>query len=78
MDGTIWATLLDCFYCLSVWIAAPFAIWIGVDWSERLLLWLALSAAAILLERVTVRVEAATPASYVEHQPYYEQDETHR
>jgi len=45
--------LLDCFYCLSLWIALPFAIWIGSDWRERLLLWPALSGAAILLERWT-------------------------
>ena len=43
--------LLDCFYCLSVWIAAPVAWWIGNHWEERLLLWPALSAGAILLER---------------------------
>jgi hypothetical protein len=47
-----WATLLDCFYCLSLWIAAPFAYVIGADWMERLLLWPALSAGAIILERV--------------------------
>jgi hypothetical protein len=43
--------LLDCFYCLSLWIAIPFAVWIGESWKERILLWPALSAAAILLER---------------------------
>lgn len=47
------AKLLDCFYCLSVWIAAPVAWWIGNHWEERLLLWPALSAGAILLERLT-------------------------
>ncbi len=48
-----WGSLLDCFYCLSVWIAAPFAWWLGGDWKERLLLWPALSAGAILAERLT-------------------------
>jgi hypothetical protein len=67
VDGSGWATLLDCFYCLSMWIAAPFAVWIGIDWPDRFLLWLALSAAAILLERVTARKEVATPAAYFEH-----------
>ncbi len=47
-----WGELLDCFYCLSLSIAIPFAIVIGVSWKERLLLWPALSASAILLERV--------------------------
>jgi hypothetical protein len=52
-----WGTLLDCFYCLSLWIAAPFAVLLGGGWTERLLLWPALSAGAILLERVTSRGE---------------------
>jgi hypothetical protein len=43
---------LDCFYCLSIWLAAPAAWLLGCNWQERLLLWLGLSAAAILIERV--------------------------
>lgn len=53
-----WACLLDCFYCLSLWIAIPFAYCIGAGWKERLLLWPALSGAAILLERANTRPEA--------------------
>jgi hypothetical protein len=49
-DG-FWGSLMDCFYCLSVWISAPFAYGLGEGWKERLLLWPAFSAAAILLER---------------------------
>ena len=41
---SFWAGLLDCFYCLSLWIAAPAAYFIGSRWSERFFLWLALSA----------------------------------
>lgn len=48
-----WGSLFDCFYCLSLWIAAPIAILIGASTPERLLLWPALSGAAILLERMT-------------------------
>jgi hypothetical protein len=50
-----WGKLLDCFNCSSLWIAAPFALLLGSGWTERLLLWPALSAGAILLERVTSR-----------------------
>ena len=57
--------LLDCFYCLSIWIAVPVALLIGEGWRERILLWLALSGGAIVLERVTRRSELA-PASYIE------------
>lgn len=50
-----WGSLMDCFYCLSVWIAAPVSIVVGESTTERLLLWPALSGAAILLERATQR-----------------------
>jgi hypothetical protein len=59
--------LLDCFYCLSLWISAPFAGEFGGTWRERLLLWPALSAAAIFLERLTApRVVGPPPALFVE------------
>ena len=45
--------MLDCFYCLSIWISVPLAIFLGEKPSEGILLSPALSAAAILLERVT-------------------------
>ena len=61
-----WGKLLDCFYCLSVWIAAPVCWLIGEGWMERLLLWPALSAGAILLERLTERQEGPPPALYYE------------
>jgi len=35
--GGFWGGLLDCFYCLSLWVAAPFAVLIGGDGVERLL-----------------------------------------
>jgi hypothetical protein len=59
-----WGELLDCFYCLSLWIAFPFCIVLGQGVRERCLLWLALSAGAILLERITSRTEPAPPAIY--------------
>ena len=42
----------DCFNCLSLWVAAPFAMILGSRWEERLALWLALSGAAILANRL--------------------------
>lgn len=47
-----WAKVLDCFHCLSLWIALSFAWLLGRSYGERGLLWLALSAGAILLERL--------------------------
>jgi hypothetical protein len=51
-DG-FFGDLLDCFYCLSLWVAAPVAVFLGSTVGGGVLLWLALSGAAILLERVT-------------------------
>jgi hypothetical protein len=63
-----WGSLLDCFYCLSLWIAAPFAAWLGEGIAEKLLLWPALSGAAILLERMTA------PASQPS-EPYWKEED---
>ena len=49
--GQSWAGhLMDCFKCLSLWVALPFAFVIDAGWPMHGLLWLALSGAAILLE----------------------------
>lgn len=58
--------LLDCFYCLSLWISAPFAYGFGESWRERLLLWPSFSALAIFLERLTAPRTAPPPALYTE------------
>lgn len=60
-----WGQVLDCFQCTSMWVAAPFACLLGATWTERLVLWPALSGAAIVLERVTPRA-APPPAAYIE------------
>ncbi|HEX6572101.1 MAG TPA: hypothetical protein VF055_08745, partial [Steroidobacteraceae bacterium] len=59
--------LLDCFPCASLWVAAPFAVALGSERAEQLLLWPALSGAAILLDRVVERAASPPPALYVEH-----------
>jgi hypothetical protein len=61
------AQLLDCFYCLSLWTAAPFAAAVSRDWKEGVPMWLGISAGAILLERATT--PWTVPA------PYYEEPE---
>jgi hypothetical protein len=43
--------LMDCFNCLSVWVAAPVALLTCRKPSDRILSWLALSGAACLMER---------------------------
>jgi hypothetical protein len=44
--------LMDCFQCLSLWIAAPLALWLAEDLATWLFAWLASSGAACLLQRL--------------------------
>jgi len=59
-------SLFACFYCLSLWVAAPFSLMLGESWRETFLLWLALSGGASLLERWSARGEAVLAAPYSE------------
>ena len=45
--------LLDCFYCLSIWIAIPFGIWVGNNVAEKIICCVALSGAACIIEKLT-------------------------
>jgi hypothetical protein len=45
--------LLDCFYCLSIWIAIPFAFILCDEWPEGIVTWLALSGGASILFKLT-------------------------
>jgi len=54
-------SLMDCFNCLSLWIAAPAALFVArgpIEWSFT---WLALSGAACLLERMVKEPEEIQP-----------------
>ncbi len=64
LGRTFWGELLDCFYCLSIWIALPCALGIGESWGERVLLWPALSGGAVLLQRATT--PTVPPAQFTE------------
>jgi hypothetical protein len=44
---------LTCFYCLSFWVALPFVPWLTLQPAGALVVWFALSGAAILLQRVS-------------------------
>ncbi len=47
--------ILQCFYCTSVWVAAPLTGFV-TSWSPRaVVVWLAISGAACLLHRATDR-----------------------
>jgi hypothetical protein len=50
-DG-LWGRMVDCFNCLSLWVAAPAALWVSTTPLDAVLVWLALSGAACLCERI--------------------------
>ena len=58
--------VLNCFYCLSLWLSLPVALLLGAHWIEVVLLWLGLSAVAILLERVTTKTSVVAEPVYME------------
>lgn len=69
--------LLDCFYCMSLWVAIPFALLLAASWTERVVLWLGLSGGAILLERATSpKVTPPPPALWREEPLPYVSEQT--
>jgi hypothetical protein len=58
--------LMDCFYCLSLWIAAPAAAFVSRYWIDWLMAWLALSGGACLLERLGRDPVVMEPISQLE------------
>lgn len=64
--------LMDCFYCLSLWTAAPAAFVLAHEWPDGMLLWFALSASAILFERVHAVLIAHE--QQLKPMPFFEED----
>ena len=55
-DGVI-GKLMDCFYCLSIWVALIPGLYFGRGWVQKIFLWLAISGAAIILEKLTNKAD---------------------
>lgn len=55
--------LMDCFKCLSLWIAAPAAFFVSRHPVEWFFVWLALSGSACLLEIATAEPVVIQPIS---------------
>jgi len=51
--------LMDCFYCFSLWVALPAGLFFGLGWLQKILLWLAFSGAAILLEKISNKSDSS-------------------
>ncbi len=56
-SGTL-GRLMDCFYCLSFLVSLPPAIWMSNSLRGFFIQWLALSAAACLVEKTTQRPQS--------------------
>jgi Protein of unknown function (DUF1360) len=55
IGNNVLGQLMDCFYCLSIWIAIPFAFIISGNLQEGILHSLALSGAACIIQKVIKR-----------------------
>jgi hypothetical protein len=51
LAGTQAGNMIDCPFCLSMWIAIPGAVFLQVPLLESVVAWLALSGAVCLIER---------------------------
>lgn len=58
--------LMDCFYCLSIWVAAPLSFVVVRRARDAPLICLALSGSACLLERVTQARETGTAPTWTD------------
>lgn len=59
-------SLLDCFYCVSIWTAIPFGYWLGANWTEKFLYWWALSGAVCLLQQLSTSINSKQNKSFYE------------
>jgi len=70
LGDSIAGRAMDCMYCLSVWIAAPLALFVVhtdvVSWAVT---WLALSGGACLLDRLASRGEVSETTAETLHEP---------
>lgn len=59
-DGML-GRLMDCPYCLSLWIAAPAALLLNRQFPEWCAAWLAISGGASLLEKLSRSISKGDP-----------------
>jgi len=67
--GGVAGRLMDCPYCLSLWVAAPVAAWWATGLGEGVLLWLAISGGACLVEVAHDALRARVEAPVVDVPP---------
>jgi len=55
MGNSFFGSMMDCFYCLSIWISLPFGLFMEKNWLHRIILWVAFSGASILLQKISTK-----------------------
>lgn len=60
--------LMDCFKCLSLWVSAPSAFFVTRQPLELIIIWLAISGAACLLERLGQESVMIQPISQLQNE----------
>lgn len=65
LGTTVGGKLMDCFYCLSIWISIPFTVFVVSGMLDRIVVWLALSGAASLLNKFTEKPVVFEPPADV-------------
>jgi hypothetical protein len=53
LGDSVFGKLMDCFYCLSMWMGFLMALYFHQNWSTTILMSLYYSGASILLEKLT-------------------------
>lgn len=53
LGTSYWGKLMDCFYCISIWISIPFTFYVVNGMLDRFVVWLALSGAASVTNKLT-------------------------
>lgn len=63
LGNSFFGALMDCFGCVSLWVALPLALFVTREPLEFVVVWLALSGGAMLLERLNPEPIAIEPTS---------------
>jgi hypothetical protein len=75
MGTSVFGRLMDCFYCLSLWVSLPLAVWLGDGWIGLFVHWQALSGAACLFQRMTGPSPAVAKVEHIRIETLEGEDE---
>lgn len=67
LGSSFLGSLMDCFYCLSIWISLPVSLLYAETWQQFLLYWFSFSGAAIILQKTSSAAAPYASDYYVEN-----------